>query len=74
MKIVTLNCIDNYVEVFPVSQEERKNYNDGHGFDAEAFLSDRNISLDNTLWMVVDNDPDEVLVFWDGETIPYASL
>lgn len=69
MKIVLLNYASQCIEVCPVNDAVID-----ENFDEELYLAEKGYDIDNCNWMLVDNDPDDIPVFWMNENIPYTNL
>ena len=73
MKIVILNYNCSCVDIVYVSEEDKEKYGGEH-FDDIQCLHDYGYSENEIHWMCVDDDPDEVPVYWAGENIPVICL
>lgn len=73
-KIIVLNQPMMSVDVLPVSDKEYEDFSVGGDFDDIEFISSRGYSPNEVHWMMCDDDPCEIPVFWDSEVIPYFTL
>lgn len=68
-----LNYTEGCIDIYPVKKEEEKMF-DADDFDCSLFLSEKGYDIDNCHYMIVDNDSDEIPVYWHGENIPCTNL